>query len=67
MHNEMNDAHAYEMQKCNLWEPNTWGVTIGINKARPECVKIGDLAQAAPMVSFSHWRELRISCHREAI
>jgi hypothetical protein len=27
MHNEMNDAHAYEMQ-VQTWEPNTWGVTI---------------------------------------
>jgi hypothetical protein len=26
MHDEMNDAHVYEM-KMNLWEPNTWGVT----------------------------------------
>jgi hypothetical protein len=25
-HNEMNDAHAYEMQ-LQLWKPNTWGVT----------------------------------------
>jgi hypothetical protein len=24
--NEMNDAHAYEMQ-LQLWKPNTWGVT----------------------------------------
>jgi hypothetical protein len=24
--NEMNDAHAYEMQ-VQMWKPNTWGVT----------------------------------------
>jgi hypothetical protein len=24
--NEMNDAHAYEMQ-VQIWKPNTWGVT----------------------------------------
>jgi hypothetical protein len=26
MHNEWNDAHAYEMQ-VQFWKPNTWGVT----------------------------------------
>jgi hypothetical protein len=25
--NEMNDAHAYEMQ-MQIWEPNTWDVTL---------------------------------------
>jgi hypothetical protein len=27
MHDEMNDAHVYEMKNVILWEPNTWGVT----------------------------------------
>jgi hypothetical protein len=27
--NDMNDAHAYEMQ-VQMWKLNTWGVTIGI-------------------------------------
>jgi hypothetical protein len=48
-------------QKCCN---NTWS---GIDKAELKCVKIKNLAQAAPMVSFSCWRELRSSCHREAI
>jgi hypothetical protein len=28
--NEMNDAHAYEMQ-MQLWKPNTWDVTVNIS------------------------------------
>jgi hypothetical protein len=48
-------------QKCCN---NSWS---GIDKAGLECVKIENPAQAAPMVSFSCWRELRSSCRREAI
>ena len=48
-------------QKCYN---NTW---FGIDKFGPECVRSENLAQAAPMVSFSFCWKLRISCRREAI
>ena len=48
-------------QKCCN---NTWS---SVDKAGLECDKIENLAQAAPMVSFSCSRELGISCRREVI
>ena len=55
------DSLLRSNQKCCN---NTW---FGIDKSRPECVKIENLSQAAPMVSFSFCWKLRISCCREAI
>ena len=55
------DSLVRPNQKCCN---NTW---LGKDKSGPECVKTKNLAQAAPMVSFSCWRKLRISCRREAI
>ena len=43
---------------------NTW---LGIDKSRPDHVKIENLSKAAPMVSFSFYWKLGISCHRAAI
>jgi hypothetical protein len=48
-------------QKCCN---NTW---FGINKSGLECARSENLAQAAPMVSFSFCWKWRISCRREAI
>ena len=48
-------------QKCCN---STW---FGIDKSGPKCVMSENLAQAAPMVSFSFCWKLRISYHREAI
>ena len=48
-------------QKCCS---NTW---FGKDKSRPGSVRIENLAQTAPIVFFSCWRKLRISCHRKAI
>ena len=48
-------------QKCCN---NTW---FGIDKSGLECVRIQNLAQTTPMVSFSFCWRLRISCRREAI
>ena len=48
-------------QKCCN---NTW---LGIDKSGPENVRIENLSQAAPMVSFSFCWKLRISCRRAAI
>jgi hypothetical protein len=45
---------------CN----NTW---FGIDKSGPECARSKNLAQAAPIVSFSFCWKLRISCRREVI
>ena len=48
-------------QKCCN---STW---FGIDKSGLECARSENLAQAAPMVSFSFCWKLRISYHREAI
>ena len=48
-------------QKCCK---STW---LGIDKSGPDLVKIENMSQATPMVSFSFCWKLRISCHREAI
>jgi hypothetical protein len=37
--NEMNDAHAYEMQ-VQKWKPNTWGVTKHVKETTLEALKI---------------------------
>ena len=48
-------------QKCckSMW--------LGIEKSRPDLVKIENLSQATPMDSFSFCWKLRISCRRAAI
>ena len=48
-------------QKCCK---STW---LGIDKSRPDLVKVGNLSQAAPMVFFSFCWKLRISYRRAAI
>jgi hypothetical protein len=48
-------------QKCCN---STW---FGADKSRPECVRSENLAQAAPMVSFSFCWKLRISYRRAVI
>jgi hypothetical protein len=48
-------------QKCCN---NTW---LGIDKPRPERVRIEKQSQAIPMVSFSFCWKLMISCHRATI
>ena len=48
-------------QKCCK---STW---LGIDKSGPDLVKIENLSQAAPMVSFSFCWKLSISCRRAAI
>jgi len=55
------DSLLRPSQKCCN---NTW---FGIDESRPERVRIKNLSQAAPMVSFSFCWKLRISCRREAI
>ena len=48
-------------QKCYN---NTW---LGIDKSGPERVRIENMSQAAPMVSFSFCWKLKISYHKAAI
>jgi hypothetical protein len=48
-------------QKCCK---STW---LGIDKFGPDLVKIENLSQDVPMVSFSFCWKLRMSCHRAAI
>ena len=55
------DSLLRPSQKCCN---NTW---FGIDESRPERVRIKNLSQAAPMVSFSFCWKLRISYRREAI
>ena len=55
------DSLLRPSQKCCN---NTW---FGMDKSGLECARSENLAQAAPMVSFSFCWKLRISCHREAI
>ena len=64
------DAKKYQHRADSLLSPNKkcWNNTwLGIDKSGLECVRIENWSQAAPMVSFSFCRKLRISCRRAAI
>jgi hypothetical protein len=58
--NDMNDAHAYEMQ-VQMWKPNTWGVTQKVCTSCRHPRKAPTLSRRSPdqgLIDYATWMKL---------